>query len=119
MLIREVFAAQSVKPGGIINPTNYTDSPSGIGNLISNLISAATVIAGLIFLAFLIVGGIKYATSGGDKVAAESARNTITNALIGLIIVVAATFIVALVQAVLGINILSPLFIGPQWGINP
>ena len=91
---------------------NPTGEFANLGNItITSIISAIIVliliIAALVFLFMLILGGIKYITSGGDKAATEGARNQITAALIGLVIVFAAWAIITLVNAFFGINILS------------
>lgn len=51
-------------------------------------------IVGLIAVIMLIVGGLKYITSGGDSNKVSSAKNTIIYALIGLVIVALAQVIV-------------------------
>ena len=78
-----------------------------ITTIISALIVIILVIAALVFLFMLILGGIKYITSGGDKGATEAARSQITAALIGLVIVFAAWAIINLVSAFFGIDILQ------------
>jgi len=75
--------------------------------LISSAIIIILVIAALAFLFMLILGGIRYITSGGDKGSTESARSQITAALIGLVIVFAAWAIINLVSVFFGIDILT------------
>lgn len=90
-----------------------------IANLISNVVSAALVIASLMFFIFLVQGGIEWATSGGDKVKVENAQKRITNALIGLVIVATSYAVYALVLYFLGIdltNICTDNPIGPATG---
>lgn len=55
-----------------------------------------------ISLIFMIVGGIKYATSGGDVKNAGAARNTITSAAIGFVVVVGFRFIIEIIVRLLG-----------------
>jgi len=58
----------------------------------------------------LILGGIRYLTSGGDAEKAGSAKGMIVNAIIGIIIILAAAFLLALVQGLLlgsGIDMLG------------
>jgi len=60
----------------------------------------------------LIVAGIRYMTAGGDSEKAGSARTGIINALIGIVIVIAAVFLIALAQGLVsevtgGINLLG------------
>ncbi len=77
---------------------------SALGLLISNLIFLLFVGAFLMALFFLLLGGLQWITSGGDKNGLESARNKITNALIGLIIVGAVWAILMLIGKFLGID---------------
>lgn len=56
-----------------------------------NLFSA---IVGIIAVVMIIVGGIKYITSGGDSGNITSAKNTIMYAVIGLVVVALAQIIV-------------------------
>ncbi len=101
--------------GGITAPFGSSSygQPGGFGAFMSNLISAATIVAGLGFLAYLIYGAFRFLTAGGDDKSVGEAKKTITFALIGLGIVVLALAITAVVQAVLGISILRPQFRGP------
>jgi len=85
-----------------VNLNNIT-----IASIISALIIIALIIAAIIFFFMLVIGGIRYITSGGDKAQTESARGQITAALIGLVIVFAAWAIINLVNLFFGINILS------------
>lgn len=54
-------------------------------------------LAGLVAIAFVIYGGIQFVTSQGEPEAAKHARQTIINALIGLLIALFATTLVAFV----------------------
>jgi hypothetical protein len=75
-----------------------------IGKLISSLIGLLLIIAALMAFFFLILGGIQWITSGGDKTGMEAARNKITHAIVGLVIVGSAWAIMVLVQKFLGIG---------------
>ncbi len=55
----------------------------------------------IIAVAFLIYGGIKWILSGGDKTAVEAARNHIIAAIVGLVIVLGAYFIISIVFTLL------------------
>jgi len=75
---------------------------------IGALIRGAMVVAAVVFFFILIIGGIRWIASGGDKAATEGARSQITAALIGLVIVFAAWAIVALISTFFGgLNILN------------
>ena len=78
-----------------------------VGQLISALVGTILIIAALLEFLYLILGGISWITSGGDKAAMETARNKITHAIVGLIIVGAAWAIMVLIQNFLGVTILG------------
>lgn len=76
-------------------------------NLISSLIKLALIIAAVVFFFWLVLGGIKWIMSGGDKTKTEEARSQITAALVGLVIVFSAWAIAQLINALFGVNILE------------
>jgi len=78
-----------------------------IPSIVAALIKFTVVIAAIIFFFILVIGGIRWIASGGDKAQTEAARNQITSALVGLVIVFAAWAIVALINTFFGINIFS------------
>lgn len=77
------------------------------GSVVSGLIRLILVIAAILFFFMLVIGGIQWIVSGGDKAGSENARKRITSALVGLAIVFAAWAIVALVKSLFGIDILN------------
>ncbi len=64
-----------------------------VENIPQFIISILFVIGIIVAIAFFIYGGIKWVLSGGDKTAVESARNHIVAAIVGLVIIIAAFFI--------------------------
>lgn len=93
-----------------LQPTGSQFEPLGditIEGLIAAGIVLVLIVAALLFFFLLVFGGIKYITSGGDKAQAESARGTITAALIGLVIVFAAWAIITLINYFFGIDIFN------------
>src|SRR3990172_202981 len=80
-----------------------------VENIISAGISFALIIAAIIFFLMLIIGGIRWMMSGGDKAQTESARNQVTAALVGLVIVFAAWAIANLLAGFFGIDIFTAL----------
>lgn len=95
----------------IPTPGNVPDV--NIGNVISAVVGALLVFAAILAFIFLILGGIQWITSGGDKSGMETARNRITSAIVGLIIVAAAWAVMALIGAFIGFDILGGKFTIP------
>lgn len=100
--MEKVFAATNIT---IPQPANI--KIGDIGLLISALVGVLLIIAALMAFFFLILGGIQWITSGGDKAGMEAARNKITHAVVGLVIVGAAWAIMILIQNFLGVQIIG------------
>lgn len=79
-----------------------------LGSFLSTLVTTLTLVAGLAFILYFVLGGIKWITSSGDKGKAEEARNELTQAAIGLVVVAVSYFIAGIVGGVVGIDILNP-----------
>lgn len=82
------------------------DPPSGFftdfNELFNDILRIVLAIAALLVFFYLIWGGIEWITSGGDKGKTEKARDKITAAIIGLIILAAAWAIITIVIRFLG-----------------
>ena len=102
------FAQQGVDP--------CTNKPAGFGaalcNLgadipktLGNIVVAIVVLAVVIALLYLLYGGLKWITSRGDKEQVEAARNHIIAAIVGLIVIFLAIFIVSLLLSLLGLKL--------------
>lgn len=83
-------------------------SPGEIGAFITNFLSNALIIAGLILLVFMIVGGITMIANAGSENSErlEKGKKAIMSALIGFIVVFAAYWIVQLISKVTGVDII-------------
>src|SRR5258708_32950215 len=99
----------NLAPGGNGASSQFTGLTAiTIGGIISGAISLILVVAAILFFFMLVIGGIRWILSGGDKGQTEAARNQITAALVGLVIVFAAWAIVTLIgQLFGGINIFN------------
>ena len=75
-------------------------------DFISNMVGLLTIVAGLAFLLYFMIGALNWVQAGGDKTKVEAAKNQLTAAAIGLIVVVASYAIAAIVGEVLGIDLL-------------
>ncbi len=72
-------------------------SENRINSLITNIINIFSLVVGVIAVIMIIIGGLKYIMSSGDSNNITSAKNTILYAIIGLVIVAMAQFIVRFV----------------------
>lgn len=71
-----------------------TSAQSTLSTVIGFVVTWVLAIVGLIAFFYMLSNGIKYITAGGDAAKATEARQGIVNAIIGIIVVVAAYFIV-------------------------
>lgn len=88
--------------------TEVTAAAKAFTAIMSNLIGVMTIGAGIWFMFQFIIGGFNWLTAGGDKAGLQAARGRITNAFIGLIVVVGAYAIIYLIGELLGFRILQP-----------
>jgi cytochrome b subunit of formate dehydrogenase len=84
---------------------NDIEKLTDVDAFVRGIIRVVFIFATLAVLLFLIYGGFKWVTSGGDKTKTEEARGTITAAIVGLAIIALSFIIVRLLEAFFGINI--------------
>jgi hypothetical protein len=80
------------------NPAPLRDLETVFSRVVNIVLGAA----GIVLFVMLVMGGIKYLTSGGDPKATEAAQKTLTSAIVGLIIVITAFLILRFVSAFTG-----------------
>ncbi|GAC1570489.1 MAG: hypothetical protein NVS3B23_02370 [Candidatus Saccharimonadales bacterium] len=76
---------------------NQTDPGQKVNDIIKLVINIFSLVVGVVAVIMIIVGGLKYITSGGDSGNVTGAKNTILYAIIGLVVVALAQFIVRFV----------------------
>lgn len=113
MFIKSVHAAtvdlgQPISGIGKYQQGADLQTGSLLTDFLSSIITTLTVVASLAFAIYFIIGGLKWITSGGDKNKAEEAKTQMTQAAIGLIVVVVSYFIIGIISNVLGLDILDP-----------
>lgn len=73
------------------------DPIAGPNGAIVSITTILAIVAGIVAVIFIIIGAIKYVTSGGDSSSVSSAKSTIIAALIGLVIAALARPIVTFI----------------------
>ena len=92
--------AQEIVPDKIAGITD-------IVAIIRAIIQFILVVAFVLAFIMLLIGGIRWITAGGDEKGVAGARNMITAALIGLVIVLVAYAIILLVEKFFGVSIIT------------
>lgn len=72
---------------------------SSVTNAVTKVVNYLSWFVGIVSVIMIVVGGFKYITSGGASDKVTGAKNTIIYAIIGLVIVALAQFIVRFVVA--------------------
>jgi hypothetical protein len=92
-----ISLAQVTIPNPGLPGTAFGAGDATIGATITAIVGIALAIAGLIAILFLIIGGFRYVTAGGNEEAAESAKKIILNAIIGIIVIILSYVILQVV----------------------
>ena len=92
------------------NPTTGTSSDylSSAEKLISNALAVLTIVGGIMFTFYFLLGGLTWITGGGQKDKVEKAKGMMTNGAIGIIIITVSYSITWIISKVIGVNVLTP-----------
>jgi hypothetical protein len=108
MLVPAIAHAQDTVQNGLCQGANLqvgsdctTVDPATVNTKVNSTITWAinifSIIVGIAAVIMIIVGGLRYIISGGDSGNVTSAKNTILYAIIGLVVVALAQFVVKFV----------------------
>ncbi len=73
--------------------------------LFANTVQALTALVGVAVFIMFVVGGYSFIFSGGDQKKLEKARGTLSNAIIGVVVIVAAYLILLTIKALTGVDV--------------
>jgi len=82
-----------------VNQAGGTCASNGaqLSKVIKLVLEILSTVAGIAAVIMIVIGGLKYVTSGGDSSKVSSAKSAIIYALVGLVVVAMAQFIVRFV----------------------
>ncbi len=89
------------EPGGI------SDAAALLGKILSNVIGFMTIGGGIWFMFQFVIGTYSWMTAGGDQQRIQAAQRKVSNAFLGLVILVAAYSLIWLIGELLGFQILQ------------
>lgn len=106
IIMQQVYA--QIPISSVFAPANTFTT---FGDIVSVVVKNAFVLAGIISFILLIVGGFGVIVSAGsgDSKKMEQAKNSVTAAVTGLIIVVTSVFIVQIIATVTGSDVLKQM----------
>lgn len=98
--------AQIVNPvlPGALGSGGQEAGPPAIGALISSIVGVFLILAFVSTLLYMLLGGLDWITSAGDKSKLQSARDKITNALVGMVVVGASWAVMMIASNFLGLD---------------
>ncbi|MBU1967024.1 hypothetical protein KKH50_01865 [Patescibacteria group bacterium] len=95
-------------PSSAFAPTTGADAATTFERILSIALGGFTIIAAVYFLLLLAVAAFTWIGAAGDTGKITKARDTMTNGLIGLVILVSVYAIAGVVGTILGIDLLNP-----------
>ena len=104
--LNDIFGTPVVPPGP--NALYKGEVTDNIALLFAFIIKIALGLGGLLLLIYLLWGAFDIVTSGGDKENAAKARTKLTNAVIGIIILVAVIVIWNYLTGIFGLTQQGP-----------
>ena len=79
----------------------------GFECIFANVLNIVVRFAGIALFVMLLIGGFKYLISGGDPKKSQSAQQTLTYAIIGLIVILGAWIVFLLIKQFTGVDVLN------------
>lgn len=98
-----LFEGEGFKGFGPLGLEGGQEGVSVFATFISSTIGLITLIGVIWFIFIILTGAIGIISSGGDKSAMETAKKKITSGIIGLVVIIAALFILDLIGTLLGV----------------
>ena len=92
----------NLQVGSSCQDINAQQTQDTVNSTIAWVINVFSIVVGVAAVIMIIIGGMRYVISGGDSGNVSSAKSTILYAVIGLVIVALAQFVVKFVLTKLG-----------------
>jgi len=87
----------NLEVGAKCDAASEEEAKNKVNQTLTLVINIFSLVVGIVAVIMIIVGGLKYITSGGDAGNVTGAKNTIIYAIVGLVVVALAQFIVRFV----------------------
>lgn len=96
--------ADSAKLNGFSSLCSLFNGKADVISVVDFVVRVLLIVAVLASLVYLILGGIKWVTSGGDKDKLEGAKKQIIAAIVGLVVALVAFFVVNFLLSFFGVS---------------
>lgn len=84
------FAVAGVSGAALSDPSGVPWTFSSLDRTVQTIFNVVILVAGIVFVILFLVGGIQYLTASGNEESSGKARKLLLDAIIGLVIVLAA-----------------------------
>ncbi len=92
--VAQYFAADTDKITISKDDLHLSDAPDKIQqDQVGSLLMTVYIIAGIVAVVVIVIGGVRYTVSGGDPSGVKAAKDTVLYAVVGLIVVMMAAAI--------------------------
>src|SRR4030042_3914775 len=106
-MIYQLFLSQRIFNPQIIEPIQNFTGWQYLQRLYPILIILGFIICVVVCVLIIIIGGIQWITSGGERSAVEIARKKVTNGITGLVILLLVFFVISAIGRIFGVNLLG------------
>lgn len=79
----------------------------GFECIFARILNTVIRLGGIALFVMLLIGGFKLMTAGGDAKKVQSAQQTLTYAVIGLVVIIGAWFVFRLIEIFTGVPVLK------------
>lgn len=99
----------SLNPDCLGKAYGATDVPTiqGFECLMANILSSAITLVGIVAFVMFLVGGFQYLTAGSNAKGTEQGKNSITFAIVGIVIALASILLVNIISGITGVSIIK------------
>ena len=85
----------------------FASEYTGVNTILNNVVPNIFVAAGIVIFFMILLGGYKIITSGNDTHNLDEGKKVITSAIMGLLVMFGAYWIIQIIQVLTGIPILN------------
>ena len=90
---RDGFTLDSFNFLNPFRPTTNQGAEDAVNSVFGQIVGIVLTIAAIVAFFYLVVSGFQYITAGGDAAKAQTARQGIVNALIGIVVILVSYII--------------------------
>lgn len=111
MIAQKIHAATVTFSELTGHPSSYQEGGETpavtLENFLSNVLAMFTIVGGVTFIIYFLIGAFSYVTAQGDREKVSKAQHYLSNGIIGMAVLVISWAILGIIGLMLGIDILD------------